>query len=158
MPDATGAAAPPEPSESAKKAKDLQAFDAIVAAANVEGGLWLSHLAVFFYLAIAAGGVSHTDLFFEHPVKLPFLKDVDMPVRGFFVLGPLLFLIVHAYNLLHFALLARKVDAFNAELQQHIHGGDARERLRRQLPSNIFVQFLAGPRETRTSRCASCCG
>ena len=29
-------------------------------------------------------------------------------------------------------------------------GDDARARLRRQLPSNIFVQSLAGPREVRT--------
>jgi hypothetical protein len=28
------------------------------------------------------------NLFFEHPVKLPFL-NVDLPLLGFFVLGPL---------------------------------------------------------------------
>jgi len=65
-------------------------------------------------------------------------------------LGPLVFLIVHAYVLLHFVLLAGKVGAFHAELQAQIAGDDARARLRRQLPSNIFVQSLAGPREVRT--------
>ena len=132
------------------KATDLQALrDSVVDAANVGGGLWLSYLFVFLYLAIAAGGVTHRDLFLENPVKLPFL-NVDLPLTGFFVLGPLLFLIVHAYVLLHFTLLAGKVGAFDAELQKQIGDREIRARLRRQLPSNIFVQFLAGPREVRT--------
>jgi hypothetical protein len=143
-------AAAPSSSGFAAKAKDLQALrDAVVDAAGVGAGLWVSFLFVFFYLAIAAGGVSHRDMFFENPVKLPFL-NVDLPLIGFFVLGPLLFLIVHAYTLLHFVMLAGKVGAFHAELQDQIPDEDARARLRRQLPSNIFVQFLAGPREIRT--------
>jgi hypothetical protein len=145
---------PPAPDalpEFAKKATDLQALhDAVVDAANVSGGLWLSYLFVFFYLAIAAGGVNDRDLFFEHPVKLPFL-NVDLPLLGFFVLGPLLFLVVHAYTLLHFRFLAVKVAAFDDELDRQIERGDSStgDRLRRQLPSNIFVQFLAGPPEIR---------
>jgi hypothetical protein len=67
----------------------------------------------------------------------------------FFILGPLLFLIVHAYTLLHFALLAGKISAFDSELEKQIGYEDTRARLRRQLPSNIFVQFLAGPRDIR---------
>jgi hypothetical protein len=49
-------------------------------------------------------------------VKLPFL-NVDLPLVGFFVLRPLLFLIVHAYVLLHFVLLGSKVGAFHTELE-----------------------------------------
>src|SRR5262249_40877395 len=59
-------------------------------------------------------------------------------------------LIVHAYVLLHFAMLADKVGVFHAELQAQIGDDLVRARLRRQLPSNIFVQFLAGPGEGRT--------
>lgn len=133
----------------AAKAKDLAALrDAVVEAAGVGAGLWLSYLFVFFYLAIAAGGVTHRDLFFENPIKLPFL-NVELPLIGFFVLGPLLFLIVHAYVLLHFVLLGGKVGVFHAELQKQIKDEDVRAGLRRQLPSNIFVQFLAGPLEVR---------
>jgi len=134
----------------AAKAKDLEALrDAVVDAASVGAGLWLSYLFVLFYLAIAVGAVTHRDLLLESPVKLPFL-NVDLPLVGFFVLGPLLFVIVHAYVLLHFALLAGKVGAFDAELRVQIAEDDVRTRLRRQLPSNIFVQFLAGPRDVRT--------
>src|SRR5438309_2106812 len=84
------------------KAADLQALrDAVVDAAAVGGGLWLSYLFSLLYLAIAAGAVTHKDLFLENPVKLPFL-NVELPLLAFFVLGPLLFEILHAYTLLHF--------------------------------------------------------
>ena len=140
----------PEPSGFAAKAKDLQALrDAVVEAATVSGALWISYIFVFLYLAIAAGAVTHKDLFFENPVKLPFL-NVELPLIAFFTLGPALFLIVHAYTLLHFAMLAGKVGAFHAELEAQIRPEDTRARLRRQLPSNIFVQFLAGPRDIRS--------
>jgi hypothetical protein len=88
----------------AKKAKDLEALrSAVIDAASVGAGLWLSYLFVLFYLAIAVGSVTHRNLLFESPVKLPFL-NVDLPLIGFFVLGPAIFLIVHAYVLLHFVL------------------------------------------------------
>ncbi len=140
---------PSEPSGFAAKAKDLQALrDAVDQAAAVSGALWISYIFVFLYLAIAAGAVTHKDLFFENPVKLPFL-NVELPLLAFFVLGPLLFLIVHAYTLLHFAMLAGKVGAFHVELEAQIRDDETRASLRRQLPSNIFVQFLAGPHEVR---------
>ena len=143
-------ALPPTAATFAAKAKDLQALcDAVVDAATVGGGLWFSYLFVLLYLLIAVGGVTHRDLFFESRVKLPFL-NVDLPLLGFFALGPAIFLIVHAYVLLHFILLAGKVGCFNAELQAQIADKEVRWRLRRQLPSNIFVQFLAGPRGVRT--------
>src|SRR6266852_3501300 len=133
----------------AAKAKDLEALrDAVVDAANVGAGLWLTYLFVLFYLLVAVGSVTHRDLFFESPIRLPFLS-VDLPLVGFFVLGPALFLIVHTYVLLHFVMLADKVGVFHGELKAQIVDEDVRARLRRQLPSNIFVQFLAGPHEVR---------
>jgi uncharacterized protein YjbI with pentapeptide repeats len=77
---------------------------------------------------------------------------VDLPLVVFFVVGPALFLVVHAYVLLHFVLLADKAGVFHAELNSQIVEEETRTRLRRQLPSNIFVQFLAGPREVREGR------
>jgi hypothetical protein len=59
----------------------------VVDAAGVGAGLWLSYLFVLLYLLIAAGGVRQEDLFFESPVKLPFL-NIDLPLKGFFILGP----------------------------------------------------------------------
>ena len=85
----------------------------------------------------------------QSPVRLPFLS-VDLPLLGFFVLGPAIFIIVHTYVLLHFVLLAGKVGDFDTELRDQIKDKEMQRRLRRQLPSNIFVQFLAGSREVRT--------
>jgi hypothetical protein len=133
----------------AAKADDLEALrSAVIDAAGVSFGLWISYLFVLFYLLVAAGGVTHRDLFFESPVKLPFL-NVDLPLKGFFWLGPALFLIVHAYLLLHFVMLGGKIRVFDTQLREQIDDPEVRTKLRRQLPSNIFVQFLAGPREFR---------
>jgi uncharacterized protein YjbI with pentapeptide repeats len=138
-----------EPTSFAARAKDLGALrDAVVDAASVGTGLWLSYLFFLFYFAIAAGAVTHRDLLLENPVKLPFL-NVELPLKAFFVLGPLVFIIVHAYVLLHFVLLAAKIGAFHSELEWQVKSDDTRAHLRRQLPSNIFVQFIAGPREVR---------
>src|SRR5262249_6696670 len=113
------------------------------------GGIWLSYIFVFFYLAISAGGVTHKDLFLENPVKLPFL-NVDLPLIGFFVLGPLLFLILHAYALLYVALIAGKICDFDSALRKQIYSDDVKAQLRRQLPTNTLVQFLAGPPDVRS--------
>ena len=133
----------------AATAKDLRSLrDTVVDAAGVGAGLWFSYLFLLLYPAIAAGSVTHRDLLFESPVKLPFL-GVDLPMIGFFILGPLLFVIVHVYVLLHIGLLARKVRAFHEQLRT-ISDDETRTWLRLQLPSNIFVQFLAGPIDIRT--------
>jgi uncharacterized protein YjbI with pentapeptide repeats len=148
-PEGKPAASPPPLPPIAGKARDLEALrNAVVDAANVGAGLWFSYLFGLLYFVIAVGSVTHRNLLFENPIKLPFL-NVDLPLIGFFVLGPAVFLIVHAYVLLHFAMLADKVGVFHAELQAQISDDAIRASLRRQLPSNIFVQFLAGPREVR---------
>jgi hypothetical protein len=153
MGDASLAPAPGKPpplGAFAGKAKDLLALrDAVVDAASVGAGLWFSYVFALLYFLISVGSITNRDLFLESPVKLPFL-NVDLPLLGFFWLGPAIFLIVHTYVLLHFVLLAGKVGDFDAELQTQIADEDVRGRLRRQLPSNIFVQFLAGPREVRS--------
>ncbi len=146
----------------AEKADDLEAIKKTVDdAATVGGGLWLSYLFVLFYLAVAAGAVKHQDLFFERPVKLPFLTGIELPLFWFFLLAPLLFLVVHAYTLVHLKLLTDKAKHYNQALYDQMGEKDGlskeqsgerkakREGLRRQLPSNIFIQFLAGPSDLR---------
>src|SRR5246127_2277284 len=115
-----------EPTPFAAKAKDLGALrDAVVDGASVSAGLWISYLFALFYFAIAAGAVTHRDLLLESPGKLPFL-NVEMPLKAFFILGPLVFLVVHAYVLLHFLLLAGKVGAFHAQLQKQVSEDEKR--------------------------------
>lgn len=114
-------------------------------AASVSGTLWFSYLFALFYIGIAAGGVTHKDLLLENPVRLPFL-NIELPLVAFFFLAPILFVISHGYTLMQFVLLAGKVGDFNSKLSEKISGT---EDARRQLPSNIFVQILAGPRDIR---------
>jgi Pentapeptide repeats (8 copies) len=132
-------------------------------AAAVSAGIWLSYLFTLFYIGIAAGAVTHKDLLLENPVKLPFL-NVELPLIAFFALAPVLFIISHTYALIHFVLLAAKVNDFNIELEKKFplpktelaeetsraaELQEARLGQRRRLPSNIFVQLLAGPRDVR---------
>jgi uncharacterized protein YjbI with pentapeptide repeats len=148
----------------AAKADDLEAIKkAVDDAASVSGGLWLSYLFVLFYFAVAAGAVTHADLFLENPVKLPFLTGIELPLVSFFFIAPILFVIVHAYTLVHLVFLTDKAKRFHQTLYAQISDqSDLREEeskkrrairdgLRRQLASNIFIQFLAGPTDIRES-------
>jgi uncharacterized protein YjbI with pentapeptide repeats len=132
------AASPPGNLETARKS--------IEDTAAVGAGLWLSYLFVLFYLAVAAGAVTHADLLLQQPVKLPFL-NIELPLLAFFFLAPLLFLLTHAYTLVHLKLLADRVAQFNEELRASPEEDPA--LWRRRLPSNIFVQFLGASEQDR---------
>jgi uncharacterized protein YjbI with pentapeptide repeats len=144
-PEAEPSLTPPTLAAKADHLETIRA--AVVDASGISTGLWLSYVFVLFYLLVAVGGVTHRDLFFESPVKLPFL-NVDLPLKGFFWLGPALFLIVHAYVLVHFVMFAHKVGVFDGQLQAQIDEPELCTR-RLQLPINIFAQMLAGPRDVR---------
>ena len=131
------------------------ALKSIEAISSVNTGIWLSYLLALFYFAVAAGAVTHADLLLRNPVKLPFL-NIDLPILAFFFLTPLLFLILHAYTLVHFVLLAQRTNRFHQRLLAQFPGDDQQsstlqDDVRQQLPSNIFVQFLAGPNKIRSS-------
>jgi uncharacterized protein YjbI with pentapeptide repeats len=121
---------------------------AIADAATVASGLWISFLFTLFYLAIAAAGVTHRDLLFESPIKLPFL-NTELPMTAFFTLGPMIFFIVHANLLIYFVFLANKIQQFNQKLREINCLSNYDASLRDQLPSNTFVQVLAGPPQFR---------
>jgi hypothetical protein len=123
-------AAPPDPTEKfAKQAHELDAVrKSVEDAAAVSAGFWLSYLFVLFYIGIAAGGVTHKDLLLEGPVKLPFLSDVPLPLIAFFFLAPIIFIVSHAYTLIHFVMLAAKVGVYDAELRAHSPSHTSRDR------------------------------
>ena len=117
--------------------------------AGVCSGLWLSYTAVMSYLAVAIGGITARDLLLAKPNALP-LIGTKVPLAGFGWLVPPLFLVLHCYVLLHFVLLALKVELLQNQFSGSGVDSDTQERLRLQLPINILVQFLAGPRASRT--------
>jgi uncharacterized protein YjbI with pentapeptide repeats len=78
---------------------------------------------------------------------------VPLPLVAFFILAPIVFIVSHAYTLVHFVMLAAKVGVFDAELRKQVRDApETREGLRWQLPTNIFVQILAGPARLREGR------
>jgi uncharacterized protein YjbI with pentapeptide repeats len=151
VPSAPTATSAPDLPPSVPADDDLDAIKkAVDDAASVGGALWFSYLFVLFYLGVAAGAVTHADLFFENPVKLPFL-NVELPLLVFFFLSPILFFIAHVYTLVHLVMLTEKTKRLHRALHDPKRNvaSATRESLQWQLPSNIFIQFLAGPREIR---------
>lgn len=114
-------------------------------ATTVGAGFWVSYIFLMFYIAVSAGAVTHVDLLLENPVKLPFL-NLDLPLVGFFFLAPILFIVMHVFTLSKLVMLAEKAKRFLEALEK-LPKAEAREKLRRSLPSNIFTQFMAGPSE-----------
>jgi len=139
-----------EKAEESRKQEILkQSREALVDAGALATSLWLSYIFVVLYLTIAASGVSHRDLLLQNPVKMPFL-GVELPLIAFFWVAPALFVIIHFYALLHFVLLSEKIENFHNALIDAVPDGGERNQIRRRLPNNLFIQFLAGPHDVRT--------
>jgi len=132
-----------------EKADDLETIKkAAEDAATVGLGFWLSYLFSMFYIAVSTAQVKHPDLLLENPVKLPFL-NLDLDLIAFFILAPPLFVIVHVFTLTKLVLLSEKARRLHQALRKSVAQSEKREKLRALLPSNIFLQFLAGPRALR---------
>jgi uncharacterized protein YjbI with pentapeptide repeats len=136
------------------QSEDLgEARKALESATNVARGLWFTFLSLTAYLAVAAGSVTHRDLFLEKPIKLPIL-NVDVPLVAFFWIAPLL-LIIHHGNLLlnlkfmgdnarhYFTLVDKRAPSLEADETQFLK---TKERLFLQLPNFMVVQMLIARR------------
>ena len=135
----------------AAQADDLgKVREALVDSASMSRNLWITFLSFGTYLAIAAGAVTHRQLFLEDPVKLPLL-NVDLPLVAFFIVAPLLFLIFHAYLLLHLKMMADDARRYTDLLRGYALDSKTERHIRQQLPNFVFVRLLAGPRSARRS-------
>ncbi|MGJ5176969.1 pentapeptide repeat-containing protein [Bradyrhizobium oligotrophicum] len=105
--------------------------------------LWVTYLLFGLYLALTAGSVTHRQLLLVTPIKLPVL-NVDLPMTGFFLLSPILFVILHLYVLMQAAILSRTAATYNEALEKNIHFRSDREKLRLRLSNNLFAQIFAG--------------
>ena len=105
--------------------------------------IWVSFLVFGLYLVIAAGGTTHRQLFLEEPHKLPVL-DIYLPLVGFFVLAPALFVIFHIYVLVQVVLLARTAAAYDEAVEHAASATSDRVRLRQRLANTLFAQIFAG--------------
>ena len=111
--------------------------------------LWFSFLTFMLYLAIAAGTTTHRMLFLERPLNLPVL-NIPLPLLGFYILTPIIFVTFHFYMLLNLVLLARTAKSFEDSLVRALpEDGEARETFRMRIENTIFVQLLVGGRLER---------
>jgi uncharacterized protein YjbI with pentapeptide repeats len=132
---------------------DTKEAEALAAALNHSAErvqtLWFSFLTFMVYLAIAAGTTTHRMLFLESPLNLPVL-NIALPLLGFYILAPIIFVVFHFYMLLNLVLLARTAKSFEDSLARAFpEDGEARENFRMRIENTLFVQLLVGGRLER---------
>jgi uncharacterized protein YjbI with pentapeptide repeats len=98
---------------------------------------------------IATGSVTHRNLFLNSAIKLPVL-GVELPVTGYFLVAPIIYLIFHFYLLLQLEGLGEKVADYNLVLNGTVAEPADRRMARWRLDDFPLLQFLAGVRERRT--------
>jgi hypothetical protein len=139
------------PKKKPAAASELDAFDVSALERSLNDSatrvstIWVSFLFFSLYLLIAATAVTHRQLFLAEPLKLPVL-DISLPLLGFFVLAPILFVILHVYVLLQVLLLARTAAVYErADLPPEENAA-----LRQRLANTLLAQIFAGsPRERK---------
>jgi cytochrome b subunit of formate dehydrogenase len=113
--------------------------------------LWFSFLTFMLYLAIATGTTTHRMLFLEEPLNLPVL-NIKLPLLGFYVLAPVIFVVFHFYMLLNLVLLARTAKAFEDVLERAIpEDGEKRENFRMRIENTSCSPLSAPSRSAKGS-------
>lgn len=140
-----------------KGGPDIKEAEALAAALNHSAErvqtLWFTFLTFMVYLAIAAGTTTHRMLFLKSPLNLPVL-NIALPLLGFYILTPIIFVVFHFYMLLNLVLLARTAKSFEDALwsaypkKQGASLDDenemTRETFRMRIENTLFVQLLVG--------------
>ncbi len=142
-----------EEAKSGEGGPDTKEAEALAAALNHSAErvqtLWFSFLTFMIYLAVATGTTTHRMLFLEEPLNLPVL-NIALPLLGFYILTPIIFVVLHFYMLLNLVLLARTAKTFEDALARAFpEDGDARENFRMRIENTLFVQLLVGGRLER---------
>ena len=128
----TSPAAPsgPVPGAAAAGALWIEKLQRAVDAASAEARSAFFYYAGFgLYFAIAVAGTSHEDLLRGSTVAMPGL-GVGMPIVGFYLIVPLLFVVFHVYALLQLVILARRIGWLKRVLGRRLGRAEAfRQRL-----------------------------
>jgi uncharacterized protein YjbI with pentapeptide repeats len=117
---------------------------AVDAAANDAQGSYLRFAVFGLYLAVVVGSTSHEELLKGSMVTMPGLS-VGLPIMGFYVLVPALFVLMHANLLLQLSLVAGHVQRLRAAISR-LASEDERQLERALPPSSIIGQFLFSDR------------
>jgi uncharacterized protein YjbI with pentapeptide repeats len=112
--------------------------------------LWIAFITLATYFAIAVGSVTHRMLFLGTTVKLPVL-NVDLPLVGFFVVAPLIFLVLHFHMLQQLHALTCKIAQYYDTLLLTVPFVMDRRRQQRRLDQFVFVSLFTAAREETTT-------
>lgn len=115
-------------------------------AAKREAAQWFFLVSIMMTIAALVGSTTHRVLFLENDVRVPFL-GVELPLVGFYIVVPAVFVVLHFYSLAQLQLMASKLRAFVEELDLQV-GEDAaaRSRALQRLDSFFVVQLLISER------------
>ena len=120
--------------------------DAANEAAKREAAQWFFLITIMVTLAAIVGSTAHRRLFLGEPVKVPFLS-LDLPLVGFYWVGPAIFLLLHFYLLAQIRVVAGKVHAFLDAVEAQAADDPAALRLAvKRLDAFAVVQVLAAGR------------
>ena len=124
--------------------------DAANEAAKREGAQWFYFVTIMLTLAAIVGSTTHRVLFLEDPVKVPILS-VELPLRGFYLAAPAIFVVLHFYLLAQLRLMAGKVRTFLDAVKEA--GGDtaARDRELNRLDTFSVAQLVVADRYGRVA-------
>ncbi|QNT70579.1 pentapeptide repeat-containing protein [Defluviicoccus vanus] len=95
---------------------------------------------VGLYLAAASISINDEDIFRGSSFQISQLGGVSIPIIASFILGPIVFLLLHIQLLLRYRILAESVCALSTEL--HTLQKDARTRCLRLVASVDFVRMI----------------
>jgi hypothetical protein len=139
--------------------KEVEALaDALNHSAELVQTLWFKFLYFMVALVVVIGTTTHRTLFLESPLKLPPLPDIPIPLPlpdipllllAFYIVTPVIFVIVHFYVLLNLVLLAGTARSFEDALVRTLSDGEARENFRMRIENTLFVRLLVGGRRER---------
>jgi uncharacterized protein YjbI with pentapeptide repeats len=111
--------------------------------------IWITYLLFGLYLLVASGTANHRQILLEEGLKLPAL-GTDVPLFWFFVLSPVLFVLLHVYVLLQVLLLGRTALAYSDAVDRTTAAPLRNATVRQRLANTLFAQLFAGsPRERR---------
>lgn len=132
---------------------DTSELEALAAALNRSAErvqtLWFSFLTITLYFAIATGTTTHRMLLLEEGLSLP-LVNLKLPLLGYYVMGPAVYVVMHAYFLMMLVLLARKAKSFQDVLEKTFPNENMREQFRMRIENALFLQIIIGALRERT--------
>jgi hypothetical protein len=141
--------------------KEVEALaDALNHSAELVQTLWFKFLYFMVALVVVIGTTTHRTLFLESPLKLPPLPDIPIPLPlpdipllllAFYIVTPVIFVIVHFYVLLNLVLLAGTARTFEDAGARVSEDGEAREKSHAHR-NTLFVRLLVGGRRERGSQ------